>query len=92
VIYLRCKSLQVRCYSYTLLNLSSEQRTQREFPNAAAISHLLNPFITQLGNTIEWVLKQNILASQHSEYTKAPSGKQSLIAKDNESLTTFLGV
>lgn len=93
--YSQCKSLQVWRYScYTLLNLSNEEGAQREFPNAAAISHLLNPFITPYkytaGKYYRVGVKTKYFGFQTFRIHKGLSGKQCLISEGSESLKTFL--
>lgn len=93
--YSQCKSLQVWRYScYTLLNLSNEKGAQREFPNAAAISHLLNPFITPYkytaGKYYRVGVKTKYFGFQTFRIHKGLSGKQCLISKGSESLKTLL--
>lgn len=78
---------------YTVLNLSNEKGAQREFPNAAAISYLLNPFIILYKYTAGkyyrvWV-KTKYFGFQTFRIHKGSSGKQCLISKESESLKTF---
>lgn len=75
------------------MNLSNEKEAQREFPNAAAISHLLNPFIIPYkytaGKYYRVGVKTKYFGFQTFRIHKGSSGKQCLISKTSASLTTF---
>lgn len=75
------------------MNLSNEKGAHREFPNAAAISHLLNPFIIPYkytaGKYYRVGVKTKYFVFQTFRIHKRSSGKRCLISKESESLKTF---
>ena len=71
----------------------NEKGAQREFPNAAAISHLLKPFTVPYkyaaGKHYRVGVKTKYFGFQTLRIYNGSSGKQCLTSKEDESLKTF---